>query len=87
MVGVICISTLPTQHTTLKYDKYCFEFFWEFDVSSCMLMRKISKFSFFEGKLEIKSPGENKINRGNHGITNKNINAHNTFVTYCYVLT
>ena len=39
----------------------CLEFFWEFDVCSCMLMREI---------LEIKSPGENKRNRGNHGIIN-----------------
>ena len=34
-----------------------------------MLMRGKLEIFLFEGKLEIKSPGENKRNRGNHGIT------------------
>ena len=33
-----------------------------------MLMRGKLEILLFEGKLEIKSPGENKRNRGNHGI-------------------
>ena len=45
------------------------EFFLEFDVCSCMLIKgKLEIFPLW-GKLDIKSPGENKRNRGNHGMT------------------
>ena len=41
-------------------DEECFEFFWEFDVCSCMLMRGKLEICPVWGKLEIKFPGRTK---------------------------
>ena len=43
-----------------KYDQHCLEFFWEFDLCTCMLMRVKFEICPVWGKLEIKFPVRTK---------------------------